>query len=643
MGPVLYKEWKEHGLVVLMLFAATAVVTALYLADNAASPNAISTFEIVRTTMLSLLPLLAIVLGNRFIVREYQSGAWPFIEALPLRRFTQLSLKYLLGLSLLILFATLVLALAAGMASVADDPSPEYLRLLWLKSATIVFLYWSIAFSFSFSGHLRVVLYGIVVLFLLLIVQHPAIDASRFAPVALMDRDLFVFERDTFPLADVCWTLALGAALSLLGFMVARFAEGAVAARLSRPINRRDMVVIGVMVFAGFGLWSSLVEEDEVGNVAFGQMGVARVPEPAVSVLYLDADRQADGEALAARINTTAAALQAALGLGELPLIQLSWDDEREFGDIDYFTARSLLVRGKWFDIDSYEQAVMDAVVMHGLLSMSTSARATYEPYHWLLDGFTRWWTEGGWQGEPSRHRVELLARANWILDSERRDGRTDTVQLQREFQRLAERHLYSGAESLAFSAMLFIEETRGRDAVLEVAREFLVESHGNNAMADWLDRQSDYSGRFASIVGMSLDDFMAAWNDWLFVQAEDPAVAAKLAAIPAIAADLPWPPVGREPVVHYRALDDFSDSEVLAQLERAAAECDIVHEYLGPFDREVDDIGATREPHDCVPGGSQSSAVYSAPGIRLYIASDLHIEAFHQPLRLGAWRVTVP
>ena len=86
-------------------------------------------------------------------------------------------------------------------------------------------------------------------------------------------------------------------------------------------------------------------------------------------------------------------------------------------------------------------------------------------------------------------------------------------------------------------------------------------------------------------------------------------------------------------------------------------------HDTLGPFDNEFDvDQGRdprTRDVADCAlgadpvadgeaDGDAGGDAVHDvgsryAPGQRVYVAFDLEDGAFHQPLRLDAWRVNLP
>ena len=131
---------------VLFLTFACIVVFLLLLIQNKQAAYSMSTLEIVRYALLYLMPVVALIVGNRLIVGEYLSGTRLFVEALPLGPNLPLILKYVLGLVFLSGLALVMIALAARSASAADEITSQYLLLISGKTLIMMWLYWSIVF-----------------------------------------------------------------------------------------------------------------------------------------------------------------------------------------------------------------------------------------------------------------------------------------------------------------------------------------------------------------------------------------------------------------------------------------------------------------------------------------------------------------
>ena len=233
------------------------------------------------------------------------SGTRLFVEALPVGLLLPLILKYLLGLTYLLLLMVVVVGSSALVAGVADDATLQYAGLMFAKSAVIVLLYWSISFCFSMCGFLRIAMYLTLAATTLMLINTPSIDTSRVPPIDLMDRDFFVYERDIVPVRAMIGTVLISVFFSLGGFLVARLGEGSVAARLAKPMSRRDYVVLGVLVMAGFGVWSALQQRLERESFEFTNRAVIRIDEPRVSVSYLSPEYETSAQIIAARLENT--------------------------------------------------------------------------------------------------------------------------------------------------------------------------------------------------------------------------------------------------------------------------------------------------------------------------------------------------
>ena len=111
--PLLRKEAREHGPVL----AATAVIglvalfTILGVAEDAGGR-----FVGLARFLLTLGPLIALVLANRLLVREYTGRTQFFLETLPIGRARVFATKWLLGCGLMLLTAWFAWAVALRSA-----------------------------------------------------------------------------------------------------------------------------------------------------------------------------------------------------------------------------------------------------------------------------------------------------------------------------------------------------------------------------------------------------------------------------------------------------------------------------------------------------------------------------------------------
>lgn len=636
---LLAKDVREHRLAALLLALGSLVVVLMLLERNAVAAYSMSPFEIVRFALLSFIPLVALIIGNRLIVREYLSGTRLFVEALPVGSSRPLLLKYLLGLVYLSCIALAMVLLAAQQAGMADDVTRDYLLLICSKTLVMAMLYWSVVFCFSLCGHLRLALYLLVAALVALIAWYPGIDPERFAPFALMDDQLFVFERDVIPWRDMAATLLIALAFTLVGFLLVRLGEGSVVERLAKPMTRRDYVALGVLGASGLAVWSTLLDKNQRDPIEFSSESVVRLSDPDVSVLYLEEAHHDSAMQLARRTHESLSTLQSSLGLVELPHVRLSLAPGREPDDMDYSTVDGVFISANWLENDSYHNAVLDSVILHGVLSSQTDGRAMFEPYHWILDGFTRWWVEQGSGPVDPVHQGELVARASWALDSD-----PDVARLVDRWQLTADRFAYPTAESLAWAAMAYLEQTQGRGKVLALANEFLITPVGSNLIASIRDRRVDIRHRLEAVLDMPLPEFRDGWRQWLQEQKDGSQAQFFLEHIPALR--------GR---VVSRMTDDGAQ-ELVAYYERRASvlpldenieslpgKCILKHDYIGPFDTEfevTDDYEDVRQCQlDTVVHVIDS--LYSR-GDRVFVALDYEGSELHQPLRLHAERMTV-
>ncbi|MFK7890367.1 MAG: ABC transporter permease [Granulosicoccus sp.] len=638
IASLLGKDFREHASAGLLLGGGCILVFFALLAQNSVAAYSMSSFEIVRFALLGFFPLITLIIGNRLIVREYLSGTRLFVEALPVGINQPLILKYLLGFSFLALMVMLMILLAAQQAGLADDVTTGYVLLIFAKTLVVVLLYWSIAFCFSLCGHLRLMLYLLLAVVVGFLMFFPGVDSSRLGPFALLEDDRFIYERDSIPWFDMISTLVLSAVFTAAGFLLTRLGDGSVLERLAKPMTRRDYVALGVLAAAGLVVTFTLLENKQQESIDFSSQHVVRLYDPDVYVLYLEPDNELVARKIAQRISESVSQLQATLGFQNLPIVRLALATSRDRNEFDYATSDGVFVAANWLDNDSYDDAVLDTVLMHGVLSTITNARAVFEPYHWVLDGFTRWWVEQGVQPLRQGHRDELITRALVAMDRE-----ASPVDLIRKWQLLADRHSYPSAESLAWAALTYLEQEHGREVVIQLAREFLATPLATTALASLADRIDPVEQRIESVVGVSLEAFNDGWRGWLNQQRTDVGVKYLLDKIPPLSGEV-FTRTSESGVHEMSAGYTLLPGGSLDSLQTIEGRCFLKHDYIGPFDTEFDVADDYEIVAECQVGPDVHTieSVY-APGDRVFVALDFESPDFHQPVRLHAQRIYIP
>ena len=231
------------------------------------------------------------------------------------------------------------------------------------------------------------------------------------------------------------------------------------------------------------------------------------------------------------------------------------------------------------------------------------------------------------------------MARALLTLDRD-----PDAYQLLQRWQLIADRFSYPSAEALAWAAMMYLEETSGRDVVVKLASEFLTQPIGATTFAVLDDRATEIESRMEAVIGMPLEDFHANWQQWLKAQSSNARVQSFMQSVPALRgvvnADIDTSGV-RFLQAFYELEPQFAGQ--VQNLDVMAGRCVMKHDYLGPFDTEFDVSKDFEDEKECQTDVIQHSvnSVY-ASGDRVFVALDFEGGLFHQPIRLHAERIYI-
>jgi len=312
---LLGKELREHTLALVMLACGLLVVVLILIAQQVSGEFNLSVLEIVRFSLMSVIPLIAIIVGNRLIVREYIGGTRQFVEALPVGNALPLTIKYVLGFIFINTLAAAVLGIAVLLSSNSEGLDNRFLLLVLTKTLTITTLLWSLVFFISITGRIRIICYVALGMLLLFLINSPNFDQALLAPIGLMDRQLFVFERDIIPWSQLIQTWLLTALLVAGGFMLALINEGSLVEKLSKPISKRDIAVLVLVVLASVTLYQTLAKTWDVETFEFGTSNVVRVDDPPIAVMYLEPEQLERATQLATLLKTVLGKFKADLGL----------------------------------------------------------------------------------------------------------------------------------------------------------------------------------------------------------------------------------------------------------------------------------------------------------------------------------------
>ncbi|MBX2878789.1 MAG: hypothetical protein KTR32_02595 [Granulosicoccus sp.] len=628
---LLLKDLREHGLTFGLLFCGLLFAISLSLLSNAAATFSVSPLEIVRSSVIWIIPLIAFIIGNGLITREYLGRTRLFVEALPVGRHTSFALKFILGWFYLSVLAMICVTLSSVAAQSTDIIDVRYFLLISLKTLTLVLLIWSVVFCLSFCGKLRIALYIILIGSLLFMANNPSFDHVRLGPFALLDQQLFAFERSEFPWQDLAETAALAFAFVLIAWLLVSLNEGSVAEMLAKPLSRRDYAGLGIFVAGGLLVFGIVAEKWTQEPDVFASGDVVTSKEPPISVLYLKSYR-GTSEQLLEELSQVLASLQVELGLPTLPRVQVSLDPSLSPSEIDYRGKSSVLVSANFVEMNTFNWSTIRAVVIHQVLQVITNNRAHHEPTHWLLDGLSRWWSEHRLLQSGLSNQAELLARAVY---SESKLAEHADIMMQ--WQRIAEQESYPSAEALAYSMVEFLVLEEGEETMLKLARDWLTSPAGGSSLETVKRLLYPVDRRFAEVTGREWEHFHQEWRMWLRSQRSMPQIAAFLDPLPALQASLEVVEANSSPriVGRYSTTGDRSDA--------IEGECVLRHRLLSPFDIETDVQYADKDTGNCQFDTTVHDIIGNYGfGDRVLVVQEYVTEMFHEPIRLNAQRLTI-
>jgi len=404
MGALLRKELHEHRWVLLVLCLLLCLVQGVTLLSARQSGSPMAAFQAM---VASMGPLIALMLANRLVVREYMGRTQLFLETLPVSRLQVIAVKWLLGATLLFLVMAASLAIVLFAARGKVVLTPHFVALVALRAASFLLLMYALAFAIGLTGRYRFLIWGTLVVSCILANAQGQFAFSKWAPIFLVQESM-IYERLRLPLREVLITCA--AALALVGatFALALSAQGSLVVALSRRMSPREKSIVTVALVDL--LAAVAMVDDRKDKPAFALKRAAHSQQgPAVAVGA--GTDPAAAQSLANRLAGDMLRLQEFLALPLEPALAVLPDQAL---DVDVFqqaalpNADGVVVRAA-FNSAGFDHDGFRAYALAAWLRWHARENASREERRWLLDGFAQWMAA---RDQPERQQALSLRAA---------------------------------------------------------------------------------------------------------------------------------------------------------------------------------------------------------------------------------------
>jgi hypothetical protein len=620
---LLVKELAEHALVLLFVVMLCAGGFLLFLLAALGAPTTMTYLEAHANFARFALPFVALALGHRLVVLEQTGRTQKFLEALPMRPWEPLVVKWCFGTAVLTGFCVASLLTAAVVAAYREPIDLPFLWLVLVRSEVALLTFWSFFFAMGLLGKARVPIYLLLSLALIVIASSTSLELMRFGPFMLLGQD-FVLERAVWPRQPLGESLAIALASLLLGNVVLRLREGSVEERLSKPMSQRELAFAAIASFALLTLWGELQDEPEPAPYVMSDDHVARSSTLPIAVAYFEDDAEPAAQQLLARLEDDVGALAAAAGWNELPQLRVALRRSLAADEVERVgLARDdgVLLRAS-FTRDDSDFALISAELIGAMLDARTRGRAALETRLWVRDGLAAYWAS---RNDPDTRR-RLRAHALFVT----RDRGPDAPRI-RAFLRVREHEGLRGAAALAATGIETLVGEREPASVLGplAARLFAAGATDDVRVvfAEWLSPVPHVLAE-ATSVGPEL--LTGAWRSHLGALAADRSITGLLGEAASTRAEVSFEASG------------VPDLVVRAVIP-AGTSLTVRHDGVGPFDAPVDEHRLAAESAAAAGTTEIRLSGRYASHTRVLVLVDLSGTRVGAPLRLAGERLEVP
>lgn len=633
---LLTKELSQHTPLLLTL-GVFALLSTFMLVLILSNTGGITTYlSIASLFAMPTLVLIAAVLGQQLVVKEYASRSQRFVEALPVARGHHEWVKWGLGFVVLLAIASGVWIYSASLAAAHESISGRFMGLMALRLVVYVFVLWSFVFTLSFLGRLRLVLAALTALALYALDTYTPFELDRFGPFELMDSDRFPSERNTVPLGAIAESLIIGGVALALARYFMRLQEGSFLERLSVPMSARDKSFVLVLAVVALGAITLFGAEENDFPVDLA--GPAVATEGRAEVSYVEPRWRPHAEDVAAYLGSRTRELEAIVSMPDEFKVGVSFAplvEPMEYNVDQASPQYGVLVAADITRTD--DRDYFGAFVYHEVLDTLMKGRTTsMEPLHVLHDGFALYWAAHGAEPPPQMGSVgtePLLVRA---LYGARAVG-VDPFSMG-TWDRTMEALGDGTALALAYSGWRSLVDEVGHDAAMDLARAVYGQAYHGDAR-DWLhDSWNPMEDKLKSATGITWNQHVERWRESLQTLENRRAWRQLVDALPVGELLLRVEPgeVGSDVVL----------SAALAQPITEGTECRLLHTLIQWYDTPLSPRGM-REAAVNVRAGDTTlahllSGLYGS-GNRVAGALECTPPGFVVPVRLGMTRITIP
>jgi len=392
-GTLLRKELRQHWIGLLAVLAVGLMSNLLIVAASMARSNAESPFEGLRLFTILIGMIGALVLNHRLVVVEYQARTQLFLEALPVSRWRMVTVKYFLGLAVILFLEGMALVIACLLAARHGDLTIRFATIVGARSFSTVWLVYSFCFLMGLTGRYRLALYLTLLLTGMLLIERKAVGISGFGPVVLLDAR-FGYEREVVPWAalEITWLLIL--LFSLLAAVLSLIREGSIAALLAEKMSHREKVLVAASI-CGL-LFAAATLSEKVKKEPFDLKHASVAEEQGVKVKVASGQGEDDpvSSRLASHVAKELTAMREYLGIKELPPVFIV---RRRDLDADRYD-RGELVRSEGIHVQAnftskeWQDESFIAWLVPEVLAIASKGRVKHESQRWVLDGFGLFW-----------------------------------------------------------------------------------------------------------------------------------------------------------------------------------------------------------------------------------------------------------
>lgn len=628
---LVFKELREHILVLLFVGLMLALLWLLFVAAVFGSPTTITYLEAHGNFMRFALPMTAMALGNRLVVAELSGRTQKFLESLPMPPWEPLVVKWCFGLFVLLGFGFASLFGNAGFAAMREPIDLRFLGLLSLRTVVGLTTLWSFFFSMGLFGKLRVPLYLLLGLGLLIITSSTSLELMHFGPFSLLGQQ-FTLDRSGVPWLDVGVCIALSVAFLGAGAVVTRLAEGSVEERLAKPMSQRELAFGGIATFALLVIWGELSPTPEPDPYVMPIDHVAYAAALPIAVGYLTDDAEPPARALLARLEDDAGSFAHLVGWARLPQMRVVLRrslDGRTFEPVGLAQDDGVLVRANFLPTADPDLSGLSAQLLGDMIEARTRGRSGLPPRAWLRDGVSMHWALRRERERTGTSSAARTAQARWLAHAEPLTG--DTL---RDYQRLRETYGHEVIAAFFGEAVAAVRARAGDESFAALLMRAFPPGAPDDARVVFTELLDPLPSQMEDTTGLNDAALAPLLTEHFRSLESDAGSNALLTSLGSPEATLEVEGRGMATIVVHGTLGAV-DGRVLT----------VRHLELGPFDQPVEDhemVSETAAPDEHGAAMVRIIGRY-ASGSRVLIVADLEGSPLEVPIRLLARRLEIP